>query len=170
MILNARESCQSYQSNFKIKIMRKLLFGLALLGCISIANAQGRRGMNHLKAQRQMMAELEPTERATLKTKKMTLALDLTAKQQRGVQALNEDEALWQEEMKQRRKEAREASEAKPTKEDRLKMRNLLLDQQIAYQQKLRDLLDEDQYQQWKKAKSRSHAGKKKMLKNGRSR
>jgi len=150
--------------------MRKLLFGLALLGCISVTHAQGRRGMNQMKAQRQMMAQLEPTERATLKTKKMTLALDLTAKQQRGVQALNEEEALWQEEMKQSRKEAREASEAKPTKEERLKMRNLLLDQQIAYQQKLRNILDDDQYQQWKKSRARSHAGKKKMLRNGRSR
>ena len=150
--------------------MKKVLFAFALLGCLFQVQAQGRSAERKMKAQRHLMAELEPEQRATLKTKKMTLALDLTSKQQKGVQALNLEEELWREKMKQGRKEAMLASEAKPTKEERYLRQNQVLDQQIAYQQKLRNLLDEDQYQQWKKIKARSWAGKKKMLRNGRSR
>ena len=150
--------------------MRKVIIALVLLGSITAVQAQGRQGMKKMKAQRQMLSDLAPEERATLKTKKMTLALDLTAKQQRGVQALNEEQARWNEKMKENRKEARESSETRPSAEERYQRQNQVLDQQIAYQQQLRELLDEDQYLRWKKLKARSMAGKRRMLRNGRSR
>ena len=150
--------------------MRKVIIALVLLGSFSAVQAQGHQAMKKMKAQRQMLSELAPEERATLKTKKMTLALDLTAKQQRGVQALNEEEARWKQEMMETRKESRESSETRSSAEERYKRQNQVLDQQIAYQQQLRELLDEDQYLRWKKLKARSMAGKRRMLRNGRSR
>ena len=150
--------------------MKNVLFAIACLACLSFTQAQHRTGGKKMKAQREMMSSLEPEERATLKTKKMTLALDLSSRQQKGVQTLNVEEELWREEMKESRRAARESSEAQPTKEERYVRHNQVLDQQIAYQQKLREILNEDQYQQWKKMRSRRWAGKKKMLRNGRSR
>lgn len=150
--------------------MRKVIIALVLLGSFSAVQAQGHQAMKKMKAQRQMLSELAPEERATLKTKKMTLALDLTAKQQRGVQALNEEEARWKQEMMETRKEARESSETRSSAEERYKRQNQVLDQQIAYQQQLRELLDEDQYLRWKKIRARSVAGKRSMLRKGRSR
>ena len=150
--------------------MRKVIIALVLLGSFSAVQAQGHQAMKKMKAQRQMLSELAPEERATLKTKKMTLALDLTAKQQRGVQALNEEEACWKQEMMENRKEARESSETRSSAEERYKRQNQVLDQQIAYQQQLRELLDEDQYLRWKKIRARSVAGKRSMLRKGRSR
>ena len=140
--------------------MRKVIIALVLLGSFSAVQAQGRQGIKKMKAQRQMLSDLAPEERATLKTKKMTLALDLTAKQQRGVQALNEEEARWKQEMMETRKESRESSETRSSAEERYKRQNQVLDQQIAYQQQLRELLDEDQYLRWKKIRARSVAGK----------
>ena len=150
--------------------MKNVLFAIACLACLSLTYAQPRTGEKKMKAQREMMSELEPEERATLKTKKMTLALDLSSRQQKGVQALNEEEELWREQMKQGRRAEKEGSEARPSKEERYVRQNQILDQQIAYQQKLREILDEEQYQQWKKLQARRWTGKKKMLRNGRSR
>jgi len=58
----------------------------------------------------------------------------------------------------------------KTTPEEIFEMQNARLDRQIAMQEKMRNILDENQYETWKKfsnSRKSKHHGKKKMQERG---
>ena len=147
--------------------MKKLiLIALALLAIQVGAQEPKRDG--HKKGQ--AMKNLSADEIATLKTKKMTLHLDLNESQQKEIYDINLANATTRKAHMESRKAKKESGDTqKPTKEERLKMANARLDHQIAMKAKMKTILNAEQYAKWEKAQFRMHAkskGKKKEYRN----
>ncbi|OIQ28724.1 MAG: hypothetical protein BM564_08100 [Bacteroidetes bacterium MedPE-SWsnd-G2] len=108
----------------------------------------------------EMMKDLTPQEMAELKTKKMTLHLDLTDSQQKEMMALNLELAKTQKAKMQ----AREKQDKKPelSKEERLAKMNEKLDHQIATKKRVKNILDEEQFEKWERMMAKKQRGKKK--------
>ena len=104
---------------------------------------------------------------ATLQTKHMTLALDLTEAQQEKVMELNLEEAKIRKARWDEMQALKESGDwKKPTDEERLARQNERLDNQIAFQAKMKEVLNEKQYDDWKEMrKHKAMHGKKKMQK-----
>jgi len=111
-------------------------------------------------------------EMATLQTKRMTLALDLTEAQQDRIYDIHLENATLRKEKWNEIKALKESGKwEKPTSEERFEMENARLDRQIAMQENMKNKLNEDQYETWKKFSNRKksmHHGKKKMQERGR--
>jgi len=128
--------------------MKKLI--LIALAFVSLqAVAQGKEKM-HRKERGEQMKNMSAEDMATITTKKLTLALDLTTKQQAQVKEIMLEEATArQEKMAEREKMKNDENAKKPSKEERVKMMNARLDSQIAMKQKMKTILDADQYEKW---------------------
>lgn len=114
-----------------------------LVGLTATAQ-QGKR------THRDAMKDLTPEQVATLKTKKMTLALDLTKAQQKQVKVIQLENAERRKAQMEERKAQREEGEVKkPTSEERYAMANARLDHQIAQKAEMKKILSEEQYAQW---------------------
>ncbi len=127
--------------------------------------AQGR-GDSH--RQREGREQMTPEQAATLQTKKMALALDLSDKQQQQIFEIN----LANAEFRKAKREERKANKAsddyeRPTQEQRFEKENEMLDRRIAHQQELKKILTEDQYAQWKKMQLKKHAQKRQHKRKG---
>lgn len=146
--------------------MKKVIVAVMLLaGFTTFAQREGHRGKKQ-----NFKKDLTVEQMATLKTKKMTLALDLTKVQQQEVMELNLTNAEFHKTKMEEREAQKEAGELrKPTAEERFTMENGRLDRQLVQQEKMKQILNDDQYQLWKKLSMRKHAhGKKRMQKEGR--
>ncbi len=153
-------------NHLKFKHMKRLAVLLVLLAA---TGAMGQRHEGHRMGKGHVM-DLTPEQLATLHTKKLTLALDLTENQQDQVMVLNLEQA---EDRKARWEEIKAKKESgeweKPTPEQRFEMENARLDRQIAHQQRMKQVLTEEQYNTWKKLRlHKSVHGKKKMQERGR--
>lgn len=103
-------------------------------------------------------------EIAQLKTKKLTLALDLTSAQQSEIQALELQNAkAMKQKMAERKKMKEKNDKEKPSKEERLAFMNERLDRQIAHKAKMKSILSAEQYAKWEKM----HAMKQKKARKG---
>ncbi|WP_452228006.1 MULTISPECIES: hypothetical protein [unclassified Lacinutrix] len=129
--------------------MKKLLVIALALITIQVS-AQEKRGEKGKKA------NLAPEEMAQLQTKKMTLDLDLTEAQQKEVGVINLENAKARKAQMQARKSKKD-SEEKPSKEERLKMKNDRLDAQIATKKKMKSILNADQYTKWESTQGKRH-------------
>ena len=134
--------------------MKNLLLILVIL--ISLPNvitAQNTQRQNQT-ANNRGMADYTPEEAATLQTKRMTLLLDLTEKQQAQVQKLFLENATQRQAMREANQAKRQTGEGNnPSKEERFAMQNKRLDNQIAMKAKMKEILTEDQFVKWEKAK-----------------
>jgi hypothetical protein len=117
---------------------------------------KGKKGMN-----------FSPEDIASIKTKKMTLALDLTASQQDAIYNLNLEHVKNRKAEVAARKAQKENGEGKAlTKEDRVARIHKALDRKIAAKAKLKTILNKAQYTKWETlqakryAKSRKHNDK----------
>jgi len=139
--------------------MKKLIIiAIALISIQSIAQKKGNHKMN----------DFTPEEIATLKTKKMTLHLDLNKSQQSKIHDIVlEDAKIRKEKMEARKAKKENESKEKPSKEERLKMMNARLDYQIAMKAKMKSILNEDQFAKWEKMHQRKNH-KNKQRKQGR--
>jgi len=139
--------------------MKKIVLAVMVLTIFSV---QAQQRKQH-EGPRDHRADLNPEQMATLQTKKMTLALDLTAAQQKDMQQLHLENARFHEEKKASRKSASEDEvRKKPSAEERYNMANARLDHMIAQKAKVKQILSEDQYQKWEKA----HRGKRRQHKH----
>lgn len=122
----------------------KKLFLAALLSISMIAVAQKReqRGDDQLTVE----------QRTELKVKKMTLELDLNAKQQKELTALYLEEGKKMEGKRAEMKSKKEKEE-KPSKEERFEMKNKRLDNQIETKAKLKKILTPEQMEKFEKMK-----------------
>jgi protein CpxP len=133
--------------------MRNLVvIALAILTMSATAQdrKQDRKGQQH---RNEIVKDMTPQEVANLKTKKLTLKLDLTDKQQRQVESILLEQAVD----RQKKREAHQNKEEKekPSKEEFLKMQNERLDNQIEMKRKMKDILTEEQYAKFEKMKPR---------------
>ncbi len=145
--------------------MKRLAVMVLLLTSLG-AVAQKNEGQRFGKGPKM---DLTAEQMATLQTKKMTLALDLTKAQQEEIMKFHLDEAKSRKEKWEEMKAKKESGEwQKPTSEERFKMENARLDHQIAIQTKMKEILDDEQYQSWKKMKKqKAMHGKKRMQQRG---
>lgn len=136
--------------------MKKILtLSLLLLSFGATAQQRG----HHRQAQK-ALKELSPEQRATLQSKKMVLALDLDTRQQQQVQSLLKERFETREKMRATQRESATDSSKRPTPEERYARMNSHLDREIAFQQEMKNILSETQFDQWKK----SHGAKKRAV------
>jgi len=148
--------------------MKKLII-LALALITFQANAQRdqdkkdrRQDRHHDRTER--LDDFTPQQIATLKTKQMTLALDLSESQQKKIQDFNFEEATFRKtKMEERKKERKEGERKKPTKEERFEMMNSKLDHQIKQKQTLKKILTEDQFEKFEASKKKHKKNNKKQ-------
>lgn len=98
--------------------------------------------------------DLTPEERVELQVKKMTLDLDLSAKQQNEIKTILLENAKLRETKIAEMKKRKESGE-KLTKEERLKMENERLDNQIEMKQKMKTILTVEQMKKWEEKQER---------------
>ena len=130
----------------KFKTMKKLMILAVTLLTFQVTMAQ--EGNQEMKRQKQSrMQDMTPEEAANLKSKRMTLNLDLSDKQQKQVYEL----FLKNEQERQQLRKAHRNQSEKPTKEQKLQWENARLDKQIEMKKKMKDILNEEQYAKWEK-------------------
>ncbi|RAJ07970.1 DUF4890 domain-containing protein [Arenibacter echinorum] len=130
--------------------MKKLVVLVVLMAGISAIAQKPERERGH----RGDMKDMSPEQIATLQTKQMTLALDLTDTQQKEIQSLNLENAVKRSEKMNEMKAKKESGEAKKlTSEERFAMKTAMLDHQIAQKEEMKKILNKEQYEKWEKMK-----------------
>ena len=124
----------------------KNIINFILLGFTVISFAQN--GPNKQQASNQFT----PEQQAILITKQMAMNLDLNESQKDQILALNEKRAADRQDMRTQHFAKRQNGNSL-TSEERFNMRNEMLDAQIAYQIKLKKVLNTKQYEQWQTSK-----------------
>lgn len=129
--------------------MKKLVIvALLLSGMTALAQKEEMKGRQH------SMKDLNPEQIATLQTKKMTLALDLTEAQQTKLKSVFMANATERKAKMEARKAQKESGK-KLTSDEKYTMHNERLDHQIAQKKKMKELLNEEQYAKWEKMQHR---------------
>lgn len=129
--------------------MKKLIL-IVVFCATAISYAQGPR--DNAK-------DFTAAERASLHTKKMTLALALDNAQSKKVYAVvlsQVEDRMAAQAVKKEQKEGQ-----KPSKEERLKRLNARLDSQIAHQNEMKSILTGPQFEQWKAMAKKGKRGRK---------
>ncbi len=121
----------------------KKLFSIILLGFTVLSFAQGDSSYKHRKS------EFTAEQQATLQTKQMVLELDLNESQQKQLLSLTKKRAQVREKYKAEHKAMKE-SEKTPSQDEKFKMKNEMLDMQIAHQASMKKILNDQQYKQWR--------------------
>ncbi|MDC6365708.1 MULTISPECIES: hypothetical protein [Flavobacteriaceae] len=146
--------------------MKRLAVALMLLTTVGVM-AQRHEGRQMREVEKM---DMTAEQMATLHTKKLTLALDLSQAQQNQIMQISLEDAEARKSKWEEVKVKKEGGEwTKPTPDERFEMENARLDRQIAHQQKMKEVLSDEQYQTWKKMKHRKAMySKKKMQEKGR--
>ena len=126
--------------------MKKVILAFALIiGLTTFAQEKkGNRGDRE---------KMTSEQQAELQTKKMKLDLDLNDKQATEVKGILTKQAEKRE-AKRTEMEAKRKEGQKPTKDDRFKMKNAMLDEQIAQKAEMKKILNADQFIKWEQNKS----------------
>jgi hypothetical protein len=149
--------------------MKKLVLITIALVALQ-ATAQDQKREHHREGGNEKMGfmkSLTPEEISDLQTKKMTLHLDLTEAQQAKVKILSLEEAkLRKAKMNEHQKRMEQKDAEKPSKDEQLKMLNGKLDHQIEVKQKMKAILNANQFEKWEKTQEKRHAqkGKKRRM------
>ena len=105
---------------------------------------------------------------AEIQTKKMTLHLDLTEKQQKQIFEINKINAT-ERKLKMQERKAVKHSEKELSSEEIFTKKSTSLDKIIAHKAEMKKVLNEEQFQKWEKSKKqrmhqmKKRAGKRKM-------
>lgn len=136
--------------------MKNTLLICAMLVAFGI-NAQPGPGpeFQNKKEKRELLKDLSPQQRAELRTKQMTLDLDLTKAQQEKILQWNLENENKRETMKQEREAAKEL-----TKDQLFELKKAHLDYEIAMKQKLKSILTEEQMAKFEKKGNTTQARK----------
>ncbi len=126
--------------------MKKVLVTTVLL--IGLMGYSQRGG--HFDSEQRGMKDMSPEQIATLKTKKMTLALDLSVDQQKEIQKLNLENAKERQAlMLERNSVKQEEGRTRPGTDKRFEFQKEKLDRMIAQKGKIKQILSEEQLQKW---------------------
>ena len=96
----------------------------------------------------QEKSKLSPEQQTELQVKKMTLDLDLDAKQQKELRTILLENNKKREAKKMALKE-KMAKGQKPTSDERFEMKSKMLDDQIELKAKMKKILTPDQMKKW---------------------
>jgi len=108
---------------------------------------------------------LTPDQIAELQTKRMTLHLELTEKQQQQILEINKKNA-----QKRKLSKASRVKGEKRRNGDLFKIKNNRLDNQIAHQSEMKNILNEQQFETWKTTRdNRANDIKKRAIKHKRA-
>jgi len=130
--------------------MKKIIIGCMLLATVGV---MAQRGEGHDRAG---MKDLSAEQIGELQSKKATLALDLNDSQQAQMKALFIEEAKMRKTKMEERKAARESGESKKlTADERYEKANERLDHQIAKKEAVKNILNDEQFEKWKKMQHR---------------
>lgn len=122
----------------------KKVFTLILIGFTVITFAQNK------PAYKGSFSQMTPEQQAITQTKQMTLDLDLSEAQQNKVLELNKTAALEREKMRAKKEESKKTA-AEMTSDEKFEMKNQRLDTQLKHQNELKKIMNEKQYEDWKK-------------------
>ncbi len=136
------------------KLVLTTLIAIAV-SSVSIAQQAPRSGGMKMMQMHQQ-DDFTPEQRATLKAKKLTLALELSDKQQKELEKLFSEEGKMMQKHHQKMKADKEAGkEVNP-----YDLMNQHMDLKIDHQRRIKNILTEDQYTKWSKM-NRHHGMKK---------
>ena len=127
--------------------MKNLVSILVLVFAVTFTAKAQKKG-KHKKP------EFSIEQKADLAVKKMTLALDLSEKQQNQIKPLIMAQITGRKAAMEKRKEARKNAQ-KPTADEIYAMKNKQLDKQIMMKNKMRDILNKDQFIKFEKMQAR---------------
>lgn len=130
--------------------MKKLIIATLLIAGIS-SFAQDKKETEK-RPDRAQMGKLTPEERNQLILKKMTLKLDLNAKQLEQMKQVLAEQSVKSEAMRAEFKENKRKS-----KEEMLVLKNKMLDEQIAMKSKMKTILTPEQFEKWNVQKEKQH-------------
>ncbi|PHS03664.1 MAG: hypothetical protein COA88_15380 [Kordia sp.] len=117
---------------------------------------------HHKKGKMEMMKDLSPEQMATLRTKKMILALGLTKAQQEKIHALHLEGAKARKKHMKNRAENRGVEKPKLSSEEKYQKINSVLDRKIEMKSKMKSILTQEQFQKWERSQKQSRNKKKK--------
>lgn len=122
--------------------MKKIIaMALLVIGFTSFAQEKNR-GENRLS----------PEQQTELQIKKMTLDLDLNASQQNQLKPILLDHNKQKEERFKKVQTSRK-NNARLSQDERFKIKDEMLDSQIALKSKMKNILSAEQFAKWKKIK-----------------
>ncbi|MEO9076637.1 MAG: hypothetical protein ABI263_04995 [Gelidibacter sp.] len=140
--------------------MKKLVMIMIAVATLQVsAQDQKREFKKHRMASKM---DYTPEQMAQLQAKKMTLALDLSDKQQKEMSAVFLEQAKFRQSKREAYLKSKDTAETQTwSKEERFKMTNARLDQQIEMKKKMKSILSTDQYEKWGEMKDkRGHHSK----------
>lgn len=132
--------------------MKKLIIAALLVVGIT-AFAQNRKEMGN-RPDKSEMEKFSPEQRTQLMVKKLTLELDLNAKQQEQVKQIIAEQGLKREAMRAERM-AKKEDKKRPTADEQFTMKNKMLDEQIAMKNKMKTILSPEQFEKWNSLKNK---------------
>lgn len=118
--------------------MKKLIL-ITALALSTLTFAQEKRAKKE---------RLTPEQQTELQVKKMTLDLDLNAKQQKEVKTILLEKAKKRE-AKMAEFKANRTKGQKPTAEEKFEMKNKMLDEQIEMKAEMKKILTKEQFTKW---------------------
>ena len=148
--------------------MRKIVIAVMVLFTITAtAQEKGSAEKGERKGRMALFKDMTPEEIAELKTKRMTLDLDLSKEQQSKIHEMNLADAKARQE--QRQSDKAKGKKGELSKDERVSAMNKRLDDQIAKKEQMRSVLNKEQFEKWertekrtqKKRMSKRHQGKK---------
>jgi len=129
-----------------------------LIGLTALAQKEGQQ-----KNAGETRQEMTPEQIASLRTKKMTLALDLSQAQEKQLMTLNLKAAKERnKKMQERMASKAKGEEARLSAEQRYALRAEMLDRKIAHQRNLKTILSPEQFSKWQKMAHKSHSERRK--------
>jgi len=135
--------------------MKMWILAMAMMvGVTMSAQHHDRSNNNERGPKKEHHEPFTPEQRAELRAKHLTLALDLTDKQQTELQKLFLTHAQEMKKMHEQRKADRKAGK-KPTQEERFAMASKRLDAQIAAKRDVKKILTAEQYAEFEKIKDK---------------
>ena len=130
--------------------MKKLLIvAILLVGLTSVAQEK------KIRPERVQMEQMTPEQKNQLRLKKMTLALDLDASQQKEMSKIIAEQNSKKEARMAKRKVGTDLAAKQPTADERFAAQNQLLDEQIAMKGEIKKILSTEQYRKWEDLKNK---------------
>jgi protein CpxP len=137
--------------------MKTWILAMAMMAGVTMsAQADKNLKLDNKRPGKEHHEPFTPEQRAELKVKQLTLALDLSNKQQKEMQKLLLDQNKDREQFIKSHK-ANVASGKKPSADERFAMQTKRIDAQIAMQREVRKVLTEEQFSKYEEMKTARH-------------
>ena len=140
---------------------------MALCALLIGLGASAQHRPHHSDRGNENRTELSPQQRATLQSKRMTLALGLDQQQQDQIAALLKTRLDERMEWKARQKSEAGSTEQKDGA-SRYVALNDRLDREIAFQENIKAILSDSQFEQWRSLREDKMKGRKNRSRDGR--